>query len=82
MKRTTAGDYAEQVRDDVLEAVRASLADGKTVAYPTVTTLARHLPHEPEDIETALRTLADVGDIALSCGGNAALRVTWVQPSG
>ena len=81
MKRT-ASDYAEQVRDDVLAAVRAEFADGKPVAYPTITTLARSLPHEPEDIETALRTLADVGDIALSCGGNAVLRVTWVQPSG
>ena len=80
MRPTTASDYAEQVRDDVLEAARAALLDGEP--GPTVTTLARPLPHEAEDIEQALRTLADVGDIQLGCGGNGVLRVVGIRPLG
>ena len=73
MKPETNADYGEQVRDDVLAAVQQALADGG--AGPTIAQLARVIPHEPEDIETALQILADVGDVELGRDGRGVLRV-------
>ena len=79
MRRTTSADHAEQVRDDVLRVVRQAFAGGGEVEQPTVTTLARSSAYDPEEIEDALLTLQDVGDVRLGRSGGGVLRVVWVR---
>lgn len=71
---------SEQIQDDVLKAVREALAGDSKIGYPTVSSLARFSEHDAEDIETALRTLQDVGDVRLDRIPNGPLCVTWVRP--
>lgn len=82
MKPETNADYAEQVRDDVLAAIRGMFAGAGPVVHLTVTTLAASLPYEPEEIEEALQVLADVGDVELGRGRGGELGVTWVRVMG
>ena len=82
MKPETNADYGEQVRDDVLAAVRRAFAAAGRATCPTVTMLAASLPYESEEIEEALLVLADVDEVELGRSGGGVLRVVQVRAPG